>query len=660
MTRAADRHVPTAITRLLSVFAVGAFVATSARAGAVDPNQRFEHVGRSVADVAVFLPMPGYGRALVIGHSGDFHLTTGDRLVDDIVYHLPVSQTFTGDGVLDATWHNAAPGQILYVSYIQPTPRKLAVARFEFTGMAVTEMDVLYSVTIPPAANQNLGGGLTMAADGKLYLGVGDMGNSRGAQQPTTLQGKIFRLNSDLPGGIPSDNPISATSPIYATGVRNPVRMATDGAGVSYFLDVGPALNDELNIVTRQANYAWDRFTGVQQTTGLTDPIYVWSTAITPTGIAVNTGANFGAASANDLFVTGATGTLVKLHPNPTTPPPSLATQTVLYTAGPSEPANLAAIDFRADGLAYVSDVGGDIWRLKNNNAAMEEPSDYGSITPLLVRKTAGNMIEISAEREVALGDFGLYTGDVTASRLAGAGNWYTHGLTTTDTHPDDGVTMDAMSKFTIDGSTSPSVAYYLVSGLNTRGETGLGTDSAAVARPGGNQTFGCPCPAGATVGAEVDNCQKTFTLPAGVEGEPTPGVFNPIGPTSFFDPWDCDVVMMDMSMEWCNPCRAMAGDAEAIYQQYAGRSFMLVHVLPEDVSHNPAYLAVAQRWTHDFGLTFPVFYDTNYLVWGLYDNSGFIPQTMLFRKDGTIAQHWTGYQDVATITAAIDAELAR
>jgi glucose/arabinose dehydrogenase/thiol-disulfide isomerase/thioredoxin len=636
--------------------------AATAMAGPVNTNHRFEHIGRAVSDVAAILPMPGFGRALVLEHDGDIHLTTGDRLVDDTIYRIPVSQFSPGDGLLDGTWHLTAAGTVLYVTYIQPSPRKLAVARLEFEGDKVVMFNDLFSVAIAPTANSNYGGGITMGMDLKLYVGIGDLGNSGGAQQPTTLVGKIFRLNSDLPGGIPADNPISPTSPVFASGVRNPMRLATDTEdGTMYFIDVGPSMNDEVNLLNPRLNYGWSRYSGRSGVPGMTDPIFTWATAIQPTGLEVNRAANFGTGALGDIVVSSGTGRVSMLHPNN----PALATETTIYLPGGGEPASWQDVSIRHDGYAYVTDPGGDVWRLRNNAAAMQEPSDLESITPLLVRKLTPTQLEISAERETQLADFGLYTGDLTLSRANGRANWYTHPLESTTRHAPDGQTSEAMSKFMVSRSGLPTVAYFLVSGVNTRAETVLGYDSQNVLRPGGNLTFGCPCPDTAVAGHDVDTCAYEFTLAQGVHGQSAPGVFNHVGEMNFPDDWDCHVILLDISMEWCGPCRNQARTAQALLDSYAGQPVMFVHVVPEDSTGAPANMATAERWTRDFGLNFPVYPDDAAdglpeRIWRLYDIAHAIPQTWIIGKDGVVTNWFLGTQGDDVLRAAIDAALAR
>ena len=71
------------------------------------------------------------------------------------------------------------------------------------------------------------GGRLRFGPDGKLYATIGDAQNSGNAQNTSTLNGKILRLNPD--GTAPSDNPFG--NYVWSYGHRNPQGLAWDSRG---------------------------------------------------------------------------------------------------------------------------------------------------------------------------------------------------------------------------------------------------------------------------------------------------------------------------------------------------------------------------------------------------------------------------------------------
>ena len=131
-----------------------------------------------------------------------------------------------------------------------------------------------------PFANHN-GGHLAFGPDGYLYIGLGDGGSGNdpqnNAQNPTTLLGKMLRIDVDVADGdptgyrVPPDNPFldgsrsPALGEIWAFGLRNPWRYSFDdfGAGATGALligDVGQGAREEINYEPRGAggrNYGW-------------------------------------------------------------------------------------------------------------------------------------------------------------------------------------------------------------------------------------------------------------------------------------------------------------------------------------------------------------------------------------------------------------------
>jgi glucose/arabinose dehydrogenase len=105
------------------------------------------------------------------------------------------------------------------------------------------------------ALNHN-GGMLQFGPDGRLYLGIGDGGNTpKYAQLPDRVFGKIITVD-----------PVRATWSIWATGLRNPWRFWIDAqTGVTYVADVGQSKVEEINMIPAGlsgVNFGWPCFEG--------------------------------------------------------------------------------------------------------------------------------------------------------------------------------------------------------------------------------------------------------------------------------------------------------------------------------------------------------------------------------------------------------------
>jgi glucose/arabinose dehydrogenase len=208
-------------------------------------------------------------------------------------------------GLLGMAFHPSfSTNGLVYLNFTEEVGGELrsVTAEFESTdgGQTLdpaTERDLL--TVEKPATNHN-GGNLAFGADGFLYVGLGDGGNSDTAQDTRRLLGKFLRIDVDsrpfgAPYGIPPNNPFVGAPlcnfggtgvldcpEIYAIGFRNPWRWSFDGLSGSLWVgDVGQSSFEEIDIVERGGNYGWDVREGAHcfppstgcSTDGLTDPV---------------------------------------------------------------------------------------------------------------------------------------------------------------------------------------------------------------------------------------------------------------------------------------------------------------------------------------------------------------------------------------------------
>jgi glucose/arabinose dehydrogenase len=130
------------------------------------------------------------------------------------------------------------------------------------------------------------GGRIAFGPDGKLYAGVGDVGDSDLAQDLGSLNGKILRMNPD--GGVPRGNPFGSL--VWSYGHRNVQGLAWDRAGRLWATEFGQDDWDEVNLIRRGRNYGWPLVEGVGDTRGgrLTNPVVTWRTdEASPSGAAI-------------------------------------------------------------------------------------------------------------------------------------------------------------------------------------------------------------------------------------------------------------------------------------------------------------------------------------------------------------------------------------
>jgi glucose/arabinose dehydrogenase len=214
-----------------------------------------------------------------------------------------------------------ASSGVFFVDYTRPSPLRTEIASFTSNGTVAdkaSEIDVLEIAQ--PFDNHN-GGQLAFGPDGYLYIGMGDGGSGgdpmRNGQNKNVLLAKLLRIDvSDRTKyRVPSDNPFAGgggRGEIWAYGLRNPWRFSFDtGSGLLWLADVGQDAYEEIDIVSRGANFGWNIMEATHcynastcSTAGLTLPVaeYPHSVGCSVTGGFVDRGA---AAELNGVYLFG-------------------------------------------------------------------------------------------------------------------------------------------------------------------------------------------------------------------------------------------------------------------------------------------------------------------------------------------------------------------
>jgi glucose/arabinose dehydrogenase len=136
-------------------------------------------------------------------------------------------------------------------------------------------------------------------------VGTGDAAIGTVPQDPTSLGGKILRVNRR--GAGVAGNPGGALDPrIYSYGHRNVQGLAfRSGTGRPFSVEHGPDRDDEVNRPEAGRNYGWDPVPGYNEAVPMTDLARfpdavpaVWSSGrptIAPSGATFLAGARWGA-----------------------------------------------------------------------------------------------------------------------------------------------------------------------------------------------------------------------------------------------------------------------------------------------------------------------------------------------------------------------------
>jgi glucose/arabinose dehydrogenase len=154
------------------------------------------------------------------------------------------------------------------------------LSRFTHEGDTLIDETVL--VETPPLGSfYHNGGCLEFAADGTIFLGIGDDSSAANAENPYEIRGKLLHLERS--GEAAADNPdplgVGGHPWVWGSGLRNPYRCAIDPAsGTLAVGDVGGGWWEEVTLATRGASFGWNDVEGPSPTgvPGVLYPIHTY------------------------------------------------------------------------------------------------------------------------------------------------------------------------------------------------------------------------------------------------------------------------------------------------------------------------------------------------------------------------------------------------
>ncbi len=221
---------------------------------------------------------PGDARLFVLEKAGYVRILVDGDLNAEPFLDLSAVVNQQGEGGLLGIAFPAdfASSGRVFVSYTTgPATGSTLVSRFLVSASDPDRVDPnSETIVLGPLAHDtpiHRGGGLAFSPlDGNLYITLGDGGpgndpNGR-AQDLTQLQGKVLRLDVDLPfPHVPGDNPFTATpgarAEIWAYGLRNPWGFSIDpDNGDLWIADVGEDRREEVDRIAfglAGANLGW-------------------------------------------------------------------------------------------------------------------------------------------------------------------------------------------------------------------------------------------------------------------------------------------------------------------------------------------------------------------------------------------------------------------
>lgn len=211
-------------------------------------------------------------------------------------------------GLLDITIpRDFATTREIFLTYAKPQPggagTALAIGRLSEDGNQLTDLRTIFEMTPGGRSNIQFGSRVVEARDGTLFLTIGDRREADLAQDLSTYNGTVVRLNRD--GTIPPDNPFvgqpGARPEIWSYGHRNPQGAGLDADGRLWVSEHGAQGGDEVNLIQKSANYGWPVISyGVNYDgskigegtakPGMEQPAFYWDPSMAPSGLMVYSG----------------------------------------------------------------------------------------------------------------------------------------------------------------------------------------------------------------------------------------------------------------------------------------------------------------------------------------------------------------------------------
>lgn len=308
------------LRHVLSALITGVFALSGS-----DPARALEIKGASVAAVITGLnepwavaPLPD-GTALVTERDGHLLHVSGNQKTR--VSGVPRVFARGQGGLLDVTLpRDFARSREVFLTFSKPqrgggAGTALAVGNLSADNSRLTDLRILFEAARGSSGGRHFGSRVVEAADGTLFVTIGDRGNRPSAQDRGNHNGAVVRLTRK--GSAPSDNPFvqqdGILPEIWSYGHRNPQGAGLDDEGVLWTAEHGARGGDEVNRVKKGANFGWPvisygrHYSGAKigegtAKAGMEQPAHYWDPSIAPSGLMVYQG-NMFPEWRGDMFV---------------------------------------------------------------------------------------------------------------------------------------------------------------------------------------------------------------------------------------------------------------------------------------------------------------------------------------------------------------------
>ncbi|WP_108481989.1 PQQ-dependent sugar dehydrogenase [Oceaniglobus ichthyenteri] len=250
--------------------------------------------------------LPG-GAMLITERDGRLLHIAADGQIGE-VSGVPNVRNAGQGGLLDVMIpRDFATSRAVYLSFAKPQGRSegtaLAVGTLNADATALQDVRVIFEMAAGSSGGRHFGSRIVEGAEGHIFMTIGDRGDGDQAQNLATHNGTVIRLNRD--GSVPADNPFvgqsGAQPEVWSYGHRNAQGATLDAQGDLWVVEHGARGGDEVNKITRGANYGWPvisygrHYSGLKigegtEKSGMKQPRHYWDPSIAPSGMVFYSG----------------------------------------------------------------------------------------------------------------------------------------------------------------------------------------------------------------------------------------------------------------------------------------------------------------------------------------------------------------------------------
>jgi aldose sugar dehydrogenase len=248
------------------------------------------------------------GRLLITQKAGQLRIATTTGVVSSAITGLPAVNAAGQGGLLGICIDpQFTTNRMVYWVFAENvtggTLTAVAKGRLADNESTIENATVIYRAVPAASSTAHYGGRILFDSNGNLLVSTGERSNISTrplSQSLTAALGKIVRITTsgEPATGNPTFTGNNALSELYSIGHRNPQGLAIHPTtGELWQSEHGPRGGDEINRVLAGANYGWPVITygieyggavigtGIQQQSGMEQPVYYWDPVISPSGI---------------------------------------------------------------------------------------------------------------------------------------------------------------------------------------------------------------------------------------------------------------------------------------------------------------------------------------------------------------------------------------